>query len=229
MSKYKHIAEAIRAAGIPDSLNRYLTMTEGEIDLALQNTKPNRNKDRDMAEKTASKATQLRELRERQFEAPKAKPPKAQTLSQLAAKIDVKKDAADQSAASEPQASAPAVSEPKASAPAKSKESTMRKPAATKTATKAKAKTAAKSTARRKLSPSQPRAASESGPNKSEQLIVMLKGKGSTVPELCKKLGWLPHTLRARLSRLMAPKKDGGDGLKLERERADGVTTYRLV
>ena len=98
---------------------------------------------------------------------------------------------------------------------------------ATKTKTATAAKSATKSTARRKLKPSQP--VKSDGVSRTDQLIAMLKGKGSTVPAICKALGWLPHTLRARLSRLQAPKKDGGDGLKLERERADGVTTYRLA
>lgn len=66
------------------------------------------------------------------------------------------------------------------------------------------------------------------GAEKTETLLKML-GKGATVDALCKATGWLPHTLRARLSTLAKSKKDGGIGLKLERERVDGVTTYRAA
>lgn len=66
-----------------------------------------------------------------------------------------------------------------------------------------------------------------SGAEKTETLLKMLKGKGATVEDLCKATGWLPHTLRARLSTLAKPKKDGGMGLKFERERVDGVTSYK--
>jgi hypothetical protein len=66
--------------------------------------------------------------------------------------------------------------------------------------------------------------------NKSELLVSMLKDKrGATVEEMTKALGWLPHTLRARISRLAKAKKDGGDGLKIERTRTDGVTSYRIA
>ena len=58
---------------------------------------------------------------------------------------------------------------------------------------------------------------------KTAELLKMLKGKGATVDSMCKALGWLPHTLRARLSRL--PKEN--KGLKIERSRVDGVTSYR--
>jgi hypothetical protein len=37
-------------------------------------------------------------------------------------------------------------------------------------------------------------------------------------------LGWQPHTLRAALSRFGKPKSEGGEGLKIERTRTDGVT-----
>lgn len=65
------------------------------------------------------------------------------------------------------------------------------------------------------------------GAEKTETLLKMLAGNGATVEALCKATGWLPHTLRARISTLAKPKKDGGIGLKVERERVDGVTTYR--
>jgi hypothetical protein len=52
----------------------------------------------------------------------------------------------------------------------------------------------------------------------------MLAGEGSTIEAMTKKLGWQPHTLRAFLSRL--PKTAG---VKIERSRADGVTSYRIA
>lgn len=68
----------------------------------------------------------------------------------------------------------------------------------------------------------------ESGADKNATLMAMLK-KGATVDDLTKALGWLPHTLRARISRLHKPKSKGGEGLKIERERVDGVTSYRIA
>jgi hypothetical protein len=55
---------------------------------------------------------------------------------------------------------------------------------------------------------------------KLAQLTEMLSAKdGATTAELCKKLGWLPHTLRAAISRL--PNKP-------THSRVDGVTSYRI-
>lgn len=67
------------------------------------------------------------------------------------------------------------------------------------------------------------------GANKTETMLAMLKGNGATVEELTKATGWLPHTLRARISNVCKAKKDGGMGIKIERERVDGVTSYRLA
>lgn len=64
--------------------------------------------------------------------------------------------------------------------------------------------------------------------DKNAILLSMLK-KGATVEDLTKALGWLPHTLRARISRLHKPKSQGGEGMKIERERKDGVTSYRIA
>jgi hypothetical protein len=88
------------------------------------------------------------------------------------------------------------------------------KPAAIKESIMAKAKTA-----KRSKEPKQ------SGADKTALLLSMLKGKGSTVEAMTKALDWLPHTLRARISRL--PKDD--KKIKIERTRADGVTTYRIA
>jgi predicted ArsR family transcriptional regulator len=60
---------------------------------------------------------------------------------------------------------------------------------------------------------------------KASLLLSMLKAKGgATVEEMTKSLGWLPHTLRARISTLAKEKK-----LKIERTRNEGVTTYRVA
>ncbi len=67
------------------------------------------------------------------------------------------------------------------------------------------------------------------GQSKNAILLSMLDGKGSSVDDLTKALEWLPHTLRARISRLSKPKSKGGEGLKIERQRVDGVTTYRIA
>jgi hypothetical protein len=61
--------------------------------------------------------------------------------------------------------------------------------------------------------------------DKTATLLKMLQGKGSTVEQLTEALEWLPHTLRARISRL--PKDD--KKIKVARERVGGVTTYRLA
>lgn len=65
--------------------------------------------------------------------------------------------------------------------------------------------------------------------DKNAKLLKMLSGKGSTVEQLTEALEWLPHTLRARISRLAKPKSKGGEGLKIERSRSDKVTTYRIA
>lgn len=65
--------------------------------------------------------------------------------------------------------------------------------------------------------------------DKNATLLKMLSGKGSTVEQLTQALDWLPHTLRARISRLSKSKKDGGEGLNIERSRTDKVTTYRIA
>ena len=52
---------------------------------------------------------------------------------------------------------------------------------------------------------------------------LMLKAmldRGATVDAMCAALGWQAHTLRARIST---------SGLKVERTRTDGVTSYKIV
>lgn len=80
--------------------------------------------------------------------------------------------------------------------------------------------------AKTKAKEKKPRGAT--GTDKNATLIKMLKD-GATVDALCDKLEWLPHTLRARISRLNKPKSRGGEGLKVERVRADRITSYRIV
>ena len=59
--------------------------------------------------------------------------------------------------------------------------------------------------------------------NKTTALVAMLTN-GATAEHMAKTLGWLPHTLRAALSRLKTK-----EGLKIERERVDGTTSYRIA
>lgn len=66
------------------------------------------------------------------------------------------------------------------------------------------------------------------GSEKNATLLKMLK-TGATVDQLTTALEWLPHTLRARISRLAKPKSKGGEGLKIERTREDKVTSYRIA
>lgn len=67
-----------------------------------------------------------------------------------------------------------------------------------------------------------------SGADKTATLLSML-AKGATVEALCKATAWLPHTLRARICGAAKPKSKGGEGIKVARERVDGVTTYRIA
>jgi hypothetical protein len=98
----------------------------------------------------------------------------------------------------------------------------------TKTAKKAPAKkTAAKKApanmpklAKRRAKAEAAKASAPKQGSKTEMLSAMLT-KGATVEQLTEALGWLPHTLRAALSRHPAKSK-------IERTRIDGVTSYRL-
>ena len=88
----------------------------------------------------------------------------------------------------------------------------------TPTARKAKAKTANKPASKKTAKP-----AAAAKDNKTTALIAMLT-KGATAEHMTKTLDWLPHTLRAALSRLKTK-----EGLKIERERVDGTTNYRIA
>jgi hypothetical protein len=100
-----------------------------------------------------------------------------------------------------------------------------KKPAAKRiTAAKAKAIKAAKgrATKAKAAKPAKAKTAAMAGApregTKKAQLLEMLSGKGSTNTELCKALGWLPHTLRAAICRIE----------NVKHSRVDGVTSYRI-
>ncbi len=59
---------------------------------------------------------------------------------------------------------------------------------------------------------------------KQALLINLLKRKkGATIEAIVETLGWLPHTVRAALTRLRQ------QGFQIERVREDGVSRYRIV
>ncbi len=59
---------------------------------------------------------------------------------------------------------------------------------------------------------------------KQAQLIDLLKRKkGATIVKIVETLGWLPHTVRAALTRLRQ------QGFRIERVREDGVSRYRIT
>ena len=58
---------------------------------------------------------------------------------------------------------------------------------------------------------------------KQDQLIALLSGDGITIAELGETLGWLPHTVRAALTRLRQK------GHEIERVREDKVSRYRIL
>ena len=59
---------------------------------------------------------------------------------------------------------------------------------------------------------------------KQALLIDLLKRKkGATIEAIVETLGWLPHTVRAALTRLRQ------QGFRIERVREDGVSRYRIA
>ena len=101
------------------------------------------------------------------------------------------------------------------------KKDTTKRAAKAKTAKAAK-KPAAKKTAK-PAAKNGAKAAAAAKDNKTTALIEMLT-KGATAEHIAKTLGWLPHTLRGALSRLKTVQS-----LKIERERVDGTTSYRIA
>ena len=60
--------------------------------------------------------------------------------------------------------------------------------------------------------------------SKTDDLIAQMEKDWTPVSDLLVLTGWLPHTLRAAIS-----VKVKRAGLKVERRRVDGVTSYRIV
>lgn len=60
--------------------------------------------------------------------------------------------------------------------------------------------------------------------SKGEAILEKLKGGWWTVPNLLLETGWKPATLRGALSTLARKR-----GLKLERVRDNGITSYRIA
>ncbi len=58
---------------------------------------------------------------------------------------------------------------------------------------------------------------------KQSRLIELLEGRGRTITELGEMLGWLPHTVRAALTRLRQ------QGVQIERIREDKISRYWIV
>ena len=102
------------------------------------------------------------------------------------------------------------------------KKATPKRAAKAKTANAAK-KPAGKKTAKPAAKNGATPAAADAKDDKTTALIAMLT-KGATAEHMAKTLGWLPHTLRGALSRLKTK-----EGLKIERERVDGMTSYRIA
>ncbi len=62
-------------------------------------------------------------------------------------------------------------------------------------------------------------------PGTKQALLVNLlkRKKGTTIEAIVETLGWLPHTVRAALTRLRQ------QGFRIERVREDGVSRYRIA
>lgn len=57
-----------------------------------------------------------------------------------------------------------------------------------------------------------------------ERLFDRLGNGWETAGSLCKEFGWQPHSLRGRISNVSVKFK-----VKVERQRIDGVTSYRIA
>lgn len=98
-----------------------------------------------------------------------------------------------------------------------------KKPAAKRITKATKAKTAKATKTRATKTAKAAKAAANGEPKAGTKLALLTemvsRKSGATSTELCEALGWLPHTLRAAISRLRP---------KPEHARVDGVTSYRV-
>ncbi len=92
--------------------------------------------------------------------------------------------------------------------------------------TAARAKARAKSKAKDKKIHAKGRKRSyvkQTGISKKHKVLQMIKGKGgATATQMIEETGWLPHTLRAQITRHRQA------GHKITAKRKDGVTTYTI-
>jgi biotin operon repressor len=65
--------------------------------------------------------------------------------------------------------------------------------------------------------------AARQGTKRALLIDLLKRKKGTTIEAIVETLGWLPHTVRAALTRLRQ------QGFQIERVRKDGVSRYRIV
>ncbi len=240
------IAEQVRAAGIPDALNRWIGATPEEIEAAELRS---RRTEREIAmpAKIGPKEQALRDLRNTKITETPGKPQRVKALRQM---LDTTART-PQAVAPKPEAPAPAQPkepvtmntqtgivgappanakapvEPKAPKPAKAP----KKPAAKKTAKKA-AKKTAKLAGKAKTKPAAAKAAKSEpstagkrpdglreGSKQAVMIDMALDAKGATEAEMCAKLGW--KKCRVTLGRVAEK-----IGAKLERREVDGESRW---
>ena len=61
------------------------------------------------------------------------------------------------------------------------------------------------------------------GTKQARMIDLLKRKKGATIEAIVETLGWLPHTVRAALTRLRQ------QGFRIERVREDGVSRYRIA
>ena len=65
--------------------------------------------------------------------------------------------------------------------------------------------------------------AARQGTKQARLIHLLRRKKGATIEAIVEALGWLPHTVRAALTRLRQ------QGFQIERVREDGVSRYRIA
>ncbi len=65
--------------------------------------------------------------------------------------------------------------------------------------------------------------AARQGTKQALMIDLLKRKKGATIEKIVEALGWLPHTVRAALTRLRQ------QGFQIERVREDGVSRYRIA